>query len=73
MVIVLPFASLIADVASWYLTKVWEGFAWVVIGSGAVMGFSFAFMWVASMYQMWLYKLPAAIADEGGRLPRLDD
>jgi hypothetical protein len=73
LVIALPFASLIADVASWYLTKVWDGFAWVVIGSGVVMGFSFAFMWVTSMYQMWLYKLPETIAENGGRLPRLND
>lgn len=73
VVIVLPFASLITDVASWYLTKVWEGFAWMVIASGVVMGFAFAFMWVSSMYQMWLYRLPEEIAEKGGRLPRLDD
>ncbi|MGQ9685456.1 MAG: hypothetical protein ACUVT2_03995 [Thiobacillaceae bacterium] len=70
--IALPFASLIIDVASWYLTKLWEGFAWVVIGSGVAYSFAFAFMWVSSMYQMWLYRLPEEIAEEGGRLPRLN-
>ena len=65
----LPFASLIVDVASWYLTKIWEPFAWVVIGSGAVMGTSFAFMWIMSMYQLWFYRLPQKIVDDGGQLP----
>lgn len=69
VVLAAPFAVLITDVASWYLTKVWTGFAWVVIASGAIMGLSFAFMWIASMYQMWFYKLPDEIADEQGQLP----
>ncbi len=73
VVIILPFASLIMDVASWYLTKIWEPFAWVVIGSGAVMGMSFAFMWITSMYQLWFYRLPEEITDEGGKLPRFND
>ncbi len=33
-------------------------FAWVVIGSGALMGMSFAIQVVVSFYQMWFYKLP---------------
>jgi hypothetical protein len=59
LVIAVPFATLITDVASWYLTKVWTGFAWVVIISGAFMGMSFAIMWVISMWQMWFWKVPA--------------
>lgn len=35
VVLAVPFLSLITDVASWYLTKVWDGFAWMVIISGA--------------------------------------
>jgi hypothetical protein len=69
LVLAAPFVVLITDVASWYLTKVWTGFAWVVIGSGAIMGLSFATMWLISMYQLWFYKLPKEIADEEGRLP----
>lgn len=69
VVIAVPFATLITDVASWYLTKVWTGFAWVVIGSGALMGLSFAIMWVTSMWQMWFWRVPASISDKDGQIP----
>lgn len=69
VVLAAPFAVLITDVASWYLTKVWTGFAWIVILSGGIMGLSFAFMWIASMYQMWFYSLPKELAEEQGQLP----
>ena len=64
-----PFVVLITDVASWYLTKVWSGFAWAVIVSGAIMGLSFAAMWVISMWQMWFGSVPAEVADKGGQVP----
>jgi hypothetical protein len=57
-----PFVALIFDVASWYLTKVHPAFAWVVVSSGFVVGAAFAFQWIVSMYQMWLYKLPEEVA-----------
>jgi hypothetical protein len=69
LVIAIPFATLITDVASWYLTKVWVGFAWVVIISGAFMGLSFAIMWILSMWQMWFWKVPEEISDNDGRIP----
>lgn len=53
-VIVLPFAGTAIDVSSWYLTKIYESFAWVVMISGGVIGFCFAFMWLVSMYQLWI-------------------
>ncbi|MDP2832915.1 MAG: hypothetical protein Q8Q28_06410 [Pseudomonadota bacterium] len=65
VVIAMPFLTLITDVASWYLTKVWSGFAWVVIGSGALMGTAFTIMWFTSMYQMWLGKVPAEVGEDG--------
>jgi hypothetical protein len=71
LVIAVPFATLITDVASWYLTKVWTGFAWVVIISGALMGMSFAIMWAMSIWQMWFWKVPANISDNNGRVPCL--
>lgn len=71
LVIGLPFAMLILDVASWYLTKVWTGFAWVVIISGGLMALSFATMWVLSMWQMWFWKVPAEISDNQGQIPCL--
>jgi hypothetical protein len=71
LVIAVPFAMLITDVASWYLTKVWDGFAWVVIISGGFMGMAFAIMWVISMWQMWFWKVPAGISENEGKIPCL--
>ena len=65
-VMVMPFIGLVADVSSWYFTKLYSPFAWVVMIAGGVIGLSFAFMWVVSMYQMWLGRVPAAVA---GRNP----
>jgi hypothetical protein len=59
VVVAAPFVAIILDIASWYLTKLAPGLAWVVIASGALMGTSFAFQWVVSMYQMWFYKYSA--------------
>ena len=58
LVVFLPFVCIAADVSSWYFTKFYSGFAWVVLIAGGVMAASFAFMWFTSMYQMWFYKPP---------------
>ena len=58
-VIALPFLSMIIDVGSWYLTKINTNFAWAVIIGGGLMGMSFAFQWVVSMYQIWFYRYAA--------------
>jgi hypothetical protein len=68
VVIATPFFSLIFDVAAWYLTKVWTGFAWVVILGGAFYGVAFTIMWFTSMWQMWIAKVPAEIGEDG-RIP----
>jgi len=60
-VVGLPFVSLVLDVGSWYFTKLYQPFAWVVMIGGGIMGLSFAFMWAVSMYQMWFSKPPSAI------------
>ena len=57
-VVAAPFVGIFLDVSSWYMTKLYAWFAWVVIVGGGLMGVCFAFMWVVSMYQMWFYKLP---------------
>ena len=61
-VIVVPFVALAMDVSSWYFTKLFHPFAWVVMSAGALMGLSFAFMWAVSMYQMWISPTPARVA-----------
>lgn len=51
-----PFAFLIVDVASWWLTKFWPEFAWFTMIGG--MGYSLAstVMIFTSLAQMWLPK-----------------
>jgi hypothetical protein len=61
-VMAMPFIGLVADVSSWYFTKLYNPFAWVVMIAGGIIGLSFAFMWFVSMYQMWFARPPAAIA-----------
>ena len=69
-VVALPFACIVIDVGSWYLVKVYHPFAWVTMGSGAVMGMSFAFMWVVSIYQMWFGRTPSPVAQRSsGDMP----
>jgi len=61
--IAVPFAAIACDILSWYLTKKFPGFAYVVIASGGLMGISFATMTVTSLLQMWVWPLPEALAD----------
>ena len=61
-VMALPFVCLMLDIGSWYFTKLYHPFAWVVMISGGIMGMSFAFMWAISMWQLWIGRPPAAIA-----------
>jgi len=63
LVIALPFLAIVADVSSWYFTKLFHPFAWIVILGGALMGLCFAFMWVVTMYQMWLSGPPRMVIE----------
>ncbi|HET7730778.1 MAG TPA: hypothetical protein VFK48_12165 [Usitatibacter sp.] len=66
-IVALPFLSIAVDVLSWYVTKYYHPFAYVVMASGAVTGLCFGFMWVVSVWQMWIGRTPAAVAArEGG-------
>jgi hypothetical protein len=66
VIIMLPFLSILADIGSWYLTKLFPPFAWVVMISGGFMGMSFALMWFVSIWQMWFYKMPAELVQNEG-------
>lgn len=55
-VIAIPFIAIIVDIASWWLTKVSTEFAYVVFIGGGLMGASFAYQWIVSMYQIWFFK-----------------
>lgn len=60
-VIASPFVAVTLDIGSWYFTKLYHPFAWVVMFGGGLMGLAFAYMWVISMYQMWFSRPPAAV------------
>lgn len=52
---VVPFAAMLLDVLSWFITKTIPEFAYVVIASGALMGISMGMQILLSIYQMWFY------------------
>lgn len=52
----MPYVFLIADILSWWLTKIHPIFAMLVIIAGIGMAASFVYMWVISLLEMWLYK-----------------
>ena len=54
LVILMPFAFLILDIISWWLTKWFAGFAWVTMIGGIGYSLASTFMWFTSMYQMWV-------------------
>ena len=62
----MPYAFLMADIMSWWLTKIDPFFAWLVILAGMGMGISFMFMWVTSILEMWLFE-PIFIRGFGSR------
>ena len=62
LIMAMPFVCIVSDVSSWYFTKLFSGFAWVVLFAGALMALSFATMWFVSMWQMWFYKVPDWVA-----------
>lgn len=63
LILALPFLSILFDIFSWYLTKLYAPFAYVVLGSGGVMGMCFAAQALISLYQMWFYQLPEGVED----------
>jgi hypothetical protein len=53
VLIALPFVMMVIDIASWFVTRIYPEFAYVIIGSGTLMGCSIASQILASIYQMW--------------------
>jgi hypothetical protein len=68
----MPYAFLITDILSWWLTKIHPMFAWLVIFAGMGMGISFVFMLVTSILEMWLFK-PIFIDGFGSRYLQMRD
>ena len=61
--VVIPFVGMLLDVLSWFITKSIPDFAYVVVASGALMGFSMGMQIFVSLYQMWFYKKDQESAD----------
>lgn len=57
--VVIPFAAMLLDVISWFITKTTPSFAYVVVYSGALMGLSMGLQILLSIYQMWFYSRKA--------------
>ncbi len=55
-VIVTPFAAILMDIGSWWLTKYKPVYAYTVIIGGALMGLSFTVQVFFSLYEMWFKK-----------------
>lgn len=53
--LVIPFAAMLLDVMSWFITKSIPSFAYVVVASGTLMGASMGMQILVSIYQMWFY------------------
>jgi hypothetical protein len=53
--VVIPFAAMLLDVISWFITKSIPSFAYVVVYSGTLMGLSMGLQILLSIYQMWFY------------------
>lgn len=66
LVMVMPFLFLFTDIASWWLTKLNPNFAWLVIAGGGGLAMAFVFMWIVSMYEMWL--LPYRLLDQSSAI-----
>jgi hypothetical protein len=64
-VVAMPFVAIVLDVSSWYFTKIFHPFAWLVIGGGFLMALCFTFMWAVTMYQLWFSPPPTMVKERG--------
>lgn len=64
IIVVIPFLSMLIDTFSWFVTRSFPNFAYIVVASGALMGLSMGAQIVISLYQMWSDKLPLLLTDE---------
>ncbi|WP_221932891.1 hypothetical protein [Thalassotalea sp. PS06] len=62
--VVTPFAFLMLDVLSWWLTKINPLFAWLTIIGGIGYTLASAYMWFVSVIQMWWYPWRGKVMDE---------
>jgi hypothetical protein len=68
--VIMPYIFLILDIASWWLTKLNPHFALLVIVGGGGLAMAFVFMWVVSMYEMWVLSRRLPFPDRRDALRR---
>jgi hypothetical protein len=68
--IVMPYVFLLLDIASWWLTKLNAHFALLVVIGGGGLAMAFVFMWVVSMYEMWILPTKLPFPDRRNALRR---
>lgn len=66
IILITPFIAILLDIVSWYLTRIYQPFSWVIYFSGLIMALSFSVEWIVSMYQMWFGSMPRDNLVEGG-------
>lgn len=55
ILVVLPFAAIFTDILTWFLTKWDPVYAYIIVGSGAMLGLSLATQIILSLYQLWFF------------------
>ena len=55
--VAIPFIAMLLDVMSWYVTRFFPGFAYIVVSAGALMGLSIAYQIILSIFQMWTHRV----------------
>ncbi|NJD05964.1 MAG: elongation factor-1 alpha [Methylococcaceae bacterium] len=68
--IIMPYVFLLLDITSWWLTKLNAHFALLVVAAGGGLAMAFVFMWVASMYEMWVLPRRLPFSDRRDALRR---
>lgn len=56
IIVLTAYFSVVADVFSWWLAKTAEGFVYISVISGAIMGISFLFFFFVPLWEMWIKK-----------------
>jgi len=72
-IVIIPFASILIDIGSWWFTKFTSPiFAYTVMIGGAAFSASFVLQTLVSFYQMWFYKgeMHRRSLDQGGEYRR---
>ena len=55
--VAIPFVAMLLDVLSWYVTRYFPGFAYIVVLAGGLMGLSIAYQIFLSIFQMWTHRV----------------